>query len=105
MIEEDIEKDIREATEAEDAAKADFEKFKSDIKAARDTRKDKKQELDDALAYLRSIAKGCDYMAANFEFRLQQRYEEIDGILEAEAALKGGVYARSSALLQGPGSC
>merc|ERR1719231_465103 len=96
MIEEDIEKDIKEATAEEEEAKADLASFKTDteetvaslkteitgyeeeiaecndvIKDARTTRGDKKEVLDGALEYLRSIAKGCDFMAANFEYRQQ----------------------------------
>merc|ERR1719446_1741178 len=60
------------------------------MKEARQTRTGKKKIMDDALMYLRSIAEGCDFMAANFEFRKQSREEETDGLLEAEAMLSGG---------------
>jgi len=126
MILDDVNKDIRTATEEETKAianydafmaetKAQIEKIDSDvsdlegeigdaelaIKDARATRGDKKKIMDEALMYLRSIATGCDFMAANFELRKANREAETDGLLEAEAALTGGTFGRSSALIQG----
>merc|ERR1719231_1193556 len=119
MIEEDIEKDIKEATAEEEEAKADLASFKTDteetvaslkteitgyeeeiaecndvIKDARTTRGDKKEVLDGALEYLRSIAKGCDFMAANFEYRQQNRYTEIDGLLERRPPSRAAPWLR-----------
>merc|ERR1719201_2721708 len=126
MILDDVNKDIKTATEEETKAianydafmaetKAQIEKIDSDvsdlegeigdcelaIKDARATRGDKKKIMDEALMYLRSIAEGCDFMAANFELRKANREAETDGLLEAEAALTGGSFGRSSSLIQG----
>jgi hypothetical protein len=131
MIVDDIEKDIRDATAAENTSQKDFEAFKSDtelavedfekqitgfeeeisecekdIESARTLRADKRETMDGALQVLRSIAEGCDFMAANFEYRKQMREEEVDGLLEAEASLQGGSLKSSSAsALVEEGSC
>merc|ERR1712159_285453 len=61
---------------------------------AKKTRADKKKVLDDTMAFLRSIATSCDYMAVNFELRKENREAEIDGLIEAGASLEGGVLAK-----------
>merc|ERR1719387_2194180 len=126
MIIDDVNKDIRTATEEEDTAKKDFDDFMSEtksqiekidqdvtdlegeigdcemaIKDARASRGDKKKLMEESLMYLRSIAEGCDFMAANFELRKANREAETDGLLEAEAALTGGTFGGSAALIQG----
>merc|ERR1719456_1010284 len=71
------------------------------IKDARSKRKSEKAVMNDGMMFLRSIAEGCDFMAANFEVRKQNREAETDGLLEAEAMLTGGdTGAFSKALLQ-----
>jgi len=130
FIADDIQKDIDQATAAEEASIKDYNDFKQDtqdaiegfnqqitgyeqevgeceedIEAARTQRADKRETMDGALAYLRSIAEGCDYMAANFEYRQQNRYDEIDGLLEAEASLQGGVINGGAALVQEEKEC
>jgi hypothetical protein len=117
MIAEDIEKDIRTATAEEDEAQADFEAYKADteeaikdleseisahegdigdkqadVETAKEQRSDEKEILDNTLAFLRSIAPSCDYMAVNFELRRQNRFEEIEGLLEAKGALGGASF-------------
>merc|ERR1719506_2139732 len=117
MVMDDVQKDIKTATDAENQAIADFDAFMANTKAqiekidsdvtglegeigdaelaikeARATRGDKKKVMDDTLMYLRSIAEGCDFMAANFELRKSNREAEADGLLEAEAALTGGTF-------------
>merc|ERR1719420_2922531 len=119
MVKTDIEKDITTATSEEAKAKADYDTFKSETEAliksltaekvslegevgdaetavvdAKQTRKDKKKILDDTMAFLRSIATSCDYMAVNFELRKANREAEIDGLIEAGASLQGGVLAK-----------
>merc|ERR1719421_2553722 len=114
MVKADVEKDIKTATEEEKASIADYDTFMAEsqadmekidgdvadlegeigdaelaIKESRGTRKEKKAVLDDTLMFLRSIAEGCDFMAANFELRKANREEETDGLLEAEAMLTG----------------
>merc|ERR1719311_1670748 len=126
MILDDVNKDIRTATEEETKAIANYDAFMAEtktqiekidsdvsdlegeigdaelaIKDARAARGDKKKVMDEALMYLRSIAEGCDFMAANFELRKANREAETDGLLEAEAALTGGSFGRSSSLIQG----
>merc|ERR1719235_221393 len=126
MIKDDVEKDIKTATEEETKSIAAYDTFIQDsadqiekidsdvtelegeigdaelaIKQARSTRGERKKVMDDTLMYLRSIAEGCDFMAANFELRKANREAETDGLLEAEAALTGGSFGRSSSLIQG----
>merc|ERR1719265_1322735 len=125
MVHADVEKDIRTATEEEKDAKADYENFKTNtedlIKSlnseksnlegevgdaeqavvdAKSTRTDKKKVLDDTMAFLRSIATSCDYMAVNFELRKANREAEIDGLIEAGASLEGGVLNKDAGFLQ-----
>merc|ERR1719453_2103882 len=101
----------------EEKAKAEYDTFKTETEAlikslesekanlegevgdaetavvnAKATRTDKKKVLDDTMAFLRSIASSCDYMAVNFELRKANREAEIDGLIEAGASLEGGVF-------------
>merc|ERR1719247_1009667 len=123
MIIDDIDKDIRVATEEEDKSQEEFDDYKSttentigkledqkaeyeevvgdkeeEIEVAKGERSDKKKILDETMAYLKTIAPGCDYMAVNFELRKQNRAEEIEGLMEAKASLSG----ESFNLLQKP---
>merc|ERR1719333_320496 len=107
----------------EDKAKADYDTFKSETEAlikslesekanlegevgdaetaivdAKNTRTDKKKVLDDTMAFLRSIATSCDYMAVNFELRKANREAEIDGLIEAGTSLEGGVFGKEGFL-------
>jgi len=125
MVKADVEKDIKTATAEEDKAKTDYDTFKSETEAlikslnsekadlegkvgdaetavvdAKKTRKDKKKVLDDTMAFLRSIAPSCDYMAVNFELRKANREAEIDGLIEAGASLQGGVLNKEGGFLQ-----
>jgi len=124
MIIDDIDKDIRTATAEEDTSQAEFDSYKAttegtigkledqkaefetamgdkegDIETAKGERSDKKVILDETMAYLKTIAPGCDYMAVNFELRKQNRAEEIEGLAEAKASLSGGDFG----FLQKPG--
>merc|ERR1719169_422638 len=72
---------------------------------AKKTRKDKKKVLDDTMAFLRSIAPSCDYMAVNFELRKANREAEIDGLIEAGASLEGGVLNKDAGFLQKGNEC
>merc|ERR1719269_206124 len=125
MVKADVEKDIKTATAEEGKAKEEYETFKSETEAlikslesekanlegevgdaetavvdAKKTRKDKKKVLDDTMAFLRSIASSCDYMAVNFELRKANREAEIDGLIEAGASLEGGVFGKDAGFLQ-----
>jgi len=117
MIKDDIEKDIRTATDEENKAASDFETFNSETETmisslesektnlegeigaaekamveAKATRDKKKAVLDDTLDLLKSIAPGCDFMAVNFELRKANRESEMDGLYEAKASLQGGSF-------------
>jgi len=125
MVKADVEKDIKTATAEESKAKSEYDTFKSETEAlikslgsekadlegkvgdaetavvdAKKTRKDKKKVLDDTMAFLRSIAPSCDYMAVNFELRKANREAEIDGLIEAGASLQGGVLNKDAGFLQ-----
>jgi chromosome segregation ATPase len=123
MVKSDVEKDIKTATDAEAKAKTEYDTFKTDTDAlikslesekaslegevgdaetaivnAKATRTDKKKVLDDTMAFLRSIASSCDYMAVNFELRKANREAEIDGLIEAGTSLEGGVFGKEGFL-------
>jgi len=125
MVKTDVEKDIKTATANEAKAKSDYETFKSETETligsltsektslegevgdaetaivnAKSTRADKKKLLDDTMAFLRSIASSCDYMAVNFELRKANREAEIDGLIEAGTSLEGGVFGKDAGFLQ-----
>merc|ERR1719272_1072415 len=130
MVATDVEKDIKTATTEEANAKQDYTNFKTDtddlIKSlngeqsslegevgdaetatvdAKKTRADKKKVLDDTMAFLRSIAPSCDYMAVNFELRKANREAEIDGLIEAGASLSGGAFNKEAGFLQMKEEC
>merc|ERR1719375_2876623 len=115
MIKADIEKDIKAGDAAEKESISDYDAFMANsqaqieqidadvadlmgeigdndmaIKDARSKRKSEKAVMEESMMYLRSIAGGCDFMAANFELRKANREAETDGLLEAQAALMGG---------------
>jgi predicted nucleic acid-binding Zn-ribbon protein len=125
MVKADVEKDIKTATAQEEKAKTEYETFKSETEAmikslesekaslegevgdaetaivnAKNSRTDKKKVLDDTMAFLRSIAPSCDYMAVNFELRKANREAEIDGLIEAGTSLEGGVFGKEASFLQ-----
>jgi chromosome segregation ATPase len=125
MVKTDVEKDIKTATAEEAKAKSEYDTFKTDTEAlikslesekaslegevgdaetaivnAKATRTDKKKVLDDTMAFLRSIATSCDYMAVNFELRKANREAEIDGLIEAGTSLEGGVFGKDAGFLQ-----
>jgi hypothetical protein len=125
MVKTDVEKDIKTATANEAKAKTDYDTFKTETDAlikslesekaslegevgdaetaivnAKATRTDKKKVLDDTMAFLRSIASSCDYMAVNFELRKANREAEIDGLIEAGTSLEGGVFGKDAGFLQ-----
>merc|ERR1719311_1407822 len=131
MVHADVEKDIKTATTIEKDSIADYDSFMSESKTllenlasdksalegeiggaetaisdARTLRGEKKALLDDTMAFLRSIAPSCDYMAVNFELRKSNREAEVDGLMEAGASLQGGVLNKEGGFLQkGQGEC
>mmetsp|Transcript_17585 Transcript_17585/g.37941 ORF Transcript_17585/g.37941 Transcript_17585/m.37941 type:complete len:536 (-) Transcript_17585:44-1651(-) len=46
-------------------------------------------ELDAAMGILKTITPGCDFIAQNFELRVENRNAEIDGLKNAKAILQG----------------
>jgi len=127
MVKADVEKDIKTATKEEADAKKDYDTFMSSSKSMLDTlasdksslegeigdaetaisdaktlRGEKNQVLKETMAFLRSIAPSCDYMAANFELRKSNREAEIDGLMGAKTALLGGTDLKPISLLQEP---
>jgi len=125
MVKTDVEKDIKTATAEEAKAKKEYDTFKTSTDAlivslksqkaalegevgaaetavvnAKSTRKEKKATLDATMAFLRSIATSCDYMAVNFELRKANREAEIDGLIEAGTSLEGGVFGKDAGFLQ-----
>merc|ERR1719247_2139872 len=67
------------------------------IANAKDKRGNFQVQLEDTMKFLRTIAPGCDYITVNFQVRKQNRADEIDGLLEAKAALEGGSFASQKA--------
>jgi hypothetical protein len=127
MVKSDVEKDIKTATKEETDAKADYDAFMSSttallktmasdksslegeigdaetaISGAKAMRGEKMTVLKETMAFLKSIAPSCDYMAANFELRKSNREAEIDGLMGAKTALLGGTDLKTISLLQEP---
>merc|ERR1719265_583170 len=123
MVKSDVEKDIKTATAEEAKAKSEYAAFKTSTEAmitslqseksalegevgaaetavvnAKSTRTNEKGTLDTTMAFLRSIASSCDYMAVNFELRKANREAEIDGLIEAGTSLEGGVFGEAGFL-------
>jgi DNA repair exonuclease SbcCD ATPase subunit len=114
LIKEDVEKDIKVATQQEDDAISEFEALESETDATtkllqgekadyegqvadaeerivntEQERADKKGVLDDTINVLKSIAPDCDYISVNFETRKKNRWAERDGLEKAKAILSG----------------
>merc|ERR1719235_744645 len=118
LIKADIEKDIEKADSEEAAAQEAFETFESEVndsitklegtksdlegeisskeeamateKTERSTNQD---NLDTTLEFLKEIAPGCDFIAVNFDTRMQNRQAEVDGLNKAKAILQGASFA------------
>jgi hypothetical protein len=122
MIKTDIGKDIQKADKEEADAVTAYEKLVADIDAdilSLETRKSNKEgeiaddegsvaaektergtnqeEMKAHLDYLASIAKRCDYMAAEFENRKIARQEELDNLHKAQAVFSGAEFAEEPA--------
>merc|ERR1719453_1214922 len=114
LIKEDVEKDIKVATQQENDAIAEFEALESETAATtsllegekanfegqvgqaeqaitetESERADKKGVLDNTIAFLKDIAPNCDYISVNFEIRKKNRWAERDGLEKAKAILSG----------------
>merc|ERR1719456_1199012 len=113
-IKADIEKDIRAADKEESDAQAAYDKLcadidrtiamlkstKSDLEAMiasdqgsitqqKESRSTDQASLQSHLDFLKEIATACDFMAANFESRMANRAEEVDGLNQAKATFSG----------------
>merc|ERR1719163_666605 len=113
-IKADIEKDIRAADKEESDAQAAYDKLcadidrtiaqlkstKSDLEAMiasdqssitqqKESRSTDQASLQSHLDFLKEIATACDFMAANFETRMANRAEEVDGLNAAKATFSG----------------
>merc|ERR1719236_356517 len=83
---------LKEIASTKSALEGEIGEAETAISNARTLRGEKKALLDDTMVFLRSIAPSCDYMAVNFELRRQNRFEEIEGLLEAKGALGGATF-------------
>jgi hypothetical protein len=122
MIKADIGKDIQKADQEEADAVTAYDKLVADIDAdilSLETHKSNKEleisddegsvtsektergsnqeEMKAHLDYLASIAKSCDYMAAEFENRKEARTEEMDNLHKAKAVFDGAEFAEAPA--------
>ena len=114
LIKEDVNKDIKVATQEENDAITEFENLESDSAASisglnaeiadletqkagaqqaiaeeEQKKSDNKSTLDDTIDILKSIAPECDYISVNFEIRKKNRWAERDGLEKAKAILSG----------------
>merc|ERR1719261_1971293 len=114
LIKEDVNKDIKVATQEEEDAVKEFEDLESEtastisllegeianfedqkggaeqaITEEESQRQDNKNTLDDTIDFLKSIAPDCDYISVNFEIRKKNRWAERDGLEKAKAILSG----------------
>merc|ERR1719174_3147138 len=114
LIKEDVNKDIKVATQEEDDAVKEFEDLESEtastisllegeiadfddqkgqaeqaITETESQRQDTKNTLDDTIDFLKGIAPDCDYISVNFEIRKKNRWAERDGLEKAKAILSG----------------
>merc|ERR1719456_2207912 len=116
-IKADIEKDIRAADKEESDAQAAYDKLcadidltitqlkstRSDLEAMiasdqnsmttqKESRSTDQSSLQSHLDFLKEIAGSCDFMAANFESRMANRAEEVDGLNQAKATFSGASF-------------
>jgi len=117
MIKDDIGKDIQKADAEEAEAVTAYEKLVADIDAdilslqttkgglegaiaedvgratdQKQTRTTNQEAMKATLDAMKAIAKSCDFMMANFDLRIQNRQEEMDGLNAAKAAFKGAAF-------------
>merc|ERR1719161_2470847 len=100
LIKEDVNKDIKVATQEENDAITEFETLESDSAASisglnaeisdlATQEENDKSTLDDTIDILKSIAPECDYISVNFEIRKKNRWAERDGLEKVKAILSG----------------
>merc|ERR550537_998839 len=117
LIKQDIQKDITKATNNENTAISEYDTLCADIASTISSLNTSKGELEgkiasdetsmgtekgerttnqgslaSTLAFLKSIAPGCDFIAVNFDIRLKNRQAEMDGLQKAKAILEGATF-------------
>jgi len=118
MIHADIEKDITKAKTDNEKAQTEFDTFKEDsetqvstLEEANDDLNGTKGEKEDditsekqeriaqkdqmtiAINKIGDATAGCDYITLNYNVRLTNRQNEIDGLTKAKAILQGGEFS------------
>merc|ERR1719162_1696344 len=118
MIHEDILKDITKAKEENDKAQTEFDTFKTDSEAqvasleqanddlagTKGTKEDdissekqerlaQKDQMTVAINKIKDATAGCDYITLNYNVRLTNRQNEIDGLSKAKGILQGGEFS------------
>jgi len=118
MIHADIEKDITKAKTDNEKAQTEFDTFKEDsetqvstLEEANDDLNGTKGEKEDditsekqeriaqkdqmtiAINKIGDATAGCDYITLNYNVRLTNRENEIDGLTKAKAILQGGEFS------------
>jgi len=118
MIAADIGKDIQKADAEEAEAVTAYEKLVADIDAdilslqttkggledaiaedegrvtdQKETRTTNQETMKATLDAMKAIAKSCDFMMANFDLRIQNRQEEMDGLNAAKSSFQGAVFS------------
>merc|ERR1719194_152489 len=124
-IKEDLENEIATSKKAEAASQKEFEeqraaatKVLNDLKAKKVTLEGMEAETDEKIAdatedkastltmkdnkqkYRDSLKPKCDWMKGAFDTRRSKRREEMDGLLQAKAALAGAAAGAEEALVQ-----
>lgn len=77
----------KEAAHAE--AVSSFEGFKGDLAAA-------DKDLTATLSYIQSLHADCDFLVKYYDMRKEMRGKEIDGLVNAKAALHGASFVESA---------
>merc|ERR1719198_713987 len=124
-IKEDLENEIGTSKKAEAASQKEFEEQRAaatqvlnDLKAKKTTLEGMEAETDEKIAdstedkestltmkenkqkYRESLKPKCDWMKGAFDTRRSKRREEMDGLLQAKAALAGAAAGEEEALIQ-----
>lgn len=120
MIHEDIQKDITKAEAENTKAQTEFDTFKTDsetqvsqleqandeldgtkgtkeddITAEKQERIAQKDQMTVAINKIKDATAGCDYVTLNYNVRLTNRQNEIDGLMKAKAILQGGEFSEA----------
>merc|ERR1719478_157781 len=96
-IKEDLENEIGTSKKAEAAAQKEFEEQRA---AATQVLNAMKAMKENKQKYRESLKPKCDWMKGAFDTRRSKRREEMDGLLQAKAALAGAAAGEEEALVQ-----